>query len=592
VINIDFLEQLPLFENLDDDQLEELADICQEYEFDEGAVIAYQRDVADSLYIVRNGRLYTQRLDKDGVVRESRQYFPGDYFKEIWLFHPDTHDATVTAASDGQLIIINGQDFLKFLIANPDVLPNLEPEDDSDEGSGLSHEAWEEAQKVRGRSDRKSSAVNLLPDELVEYQARRSGWYLLVKLFWPMLGLLLFPSLLYMLLAGWGGLGNTFTIIIVGFVALIFLVIVLFRLLDWTNDYFVITNKHLIHHEFDLRSFRITINKIPIKQVQSVEILKPTLIANLFKIGSARVTTAAQKGIILFDNIDDPRLVEETLNLLTSRVRALDEGEAQAVMRQSLESHFEITPPLREYAEDDETEEIAVKAVNESAAWERFKNWYSWRVVDGNTITYRKHFFTLIAGVWLPTLIALGLTLVGYLLARYTNINDAIITFIIGIIVLGILGWFIWNFEDWRNDTFQVSDRFVVDIDRKPFGFGESRKQAPIANIQNVNADRPGLLPTIFNYGFVYMDTAGVDTDITFEYIPHPSQVQADIFQKLELHEQRQRKQRGADRREEYTVLLDVWRQALEQERIPRRTPPPGEFIENPDPGDLDQQTI
>ena len=586
---IDFLEQLPIFENLTFDQLEELADICQEYEFDEGAVIAYQRDVADSLYIVRNGRLYAQTLDKHGRVRESQQYFSGDHFKEQWLFAPDTHDATITAASDGQMIVINGQDFLKFLVANPDVLPNLEPEDDSDEGSGLSHKAWEEALKVRGRSDRKSSAVNLLPDELVEFQARRSGWYLLVQIFWPLLGLVLLPSILFMLLTGWGVLPNIVTLIIVGFVVFIFLVIVLFRLLDWTNDYFVITNKHLIHHEFDLRSFRITINKIPIKQVQSVEILKPTLIANLFKIGSARVTTAAQKGIILFDNIDDPRLVQESLNRLTSRVRALNEGEAQAIMRQSLENHFEIPPPLREYDDDEEEEEGEDKQDAQTSgltAWQRIKNRYTWRVVEGNTITYRKHIFVLIAGVWIPALIALGLTVVGYLLARYTNINDALIAFIIGLVVLGILGWFIWNFEDWRNDTFQVSDRFVVDIDRKPFGFGESRKQAPIANIQNVNADRPGLLPTIFNYGYVYMDTAGVDTDITFEYVPHPSQIQADIFQKLEVHEQKQRTQRGADRREEYTVLLDVWRQALEQERIPQRTPRPGEFVENPDPGD------
>ena len=580
----DFLEQLPIFENLDGDQLEELADICQEYEFDEGAVIAYQRDVADSLYIVQNGRLYAQRLDKQGVVRESQQYFSGDCFKEIWLFHPDTHDATITAASDGQMIVISGQDFIKFLIANPDVLPNLEPEDDSDEGYGLSHEAWEEAQKVKGRSDRKSSAVNLLPDELVEYQARRSGWYLLVKLFWPMLGLFLLPSIIYMLLSGWGGLSNTFTFIIIGFIAFIFLVIVLFRFIDWLNDYFVITNKHLIHHEFDLRGFRITINKIPIKKVQSVEILKPTLIANLFKIGSARITTAAQKGIIIFDNIDDPRLVQETLNRLTSRVRALDEGEAQAVMRQSLENHFEISPPLRVAAEEDE--DVTAPTASGLTAWQRFKNRFAWRVVEGNTITYRKHFFTLIAGVWLRTLIALGIVGLGSLLIRYTDISGPLIAAIFSFANLFILGWFIWNLENWRNDTFQVSDRFVVDIDRQPFGFSESRKQAPIANIQNVNASRPGLLPTIFNYGFVYIETAGVDTDITFEYVPHPSQIQADIFQRLEAHEQKQRKQSGADRREEYTVLLDVWKQAMEQERIPNRTPPPGEFIENPDPGD------
>ncbi len=579
---LDFLEQLPIFANLTAEELEELAVICQIYEFDEGAVIAYQRDVADSMFMVQDGRLYAQRLDKRGVVRESHQYFPNNYFGESWLFTAQTHPATITAASNGRLVVITSQDFLKFLVAHPQILENLEPEEDSDPPTGLSPEGWEEAQKVKGRADRKSSAVDLLPDELVEYQARRSRWYLLLSLFWPMLGLIVLPSLLYTLLASWELLSNTANLAIASFVAFIFLVFVAFQFLDWYNDYFIITNKHLIHHEFNLRNFRISINKIPIKQIQGVEILKPTLIANIFKIGSARVTTSAQTGAILFDNIDDPSLVQKALNNLTSRVKALNEGEAQAIMRQSLESHFEIPPPLREYA--DAEEKKAAPAAPPSVG-QRLKNQLVWRVVEGNTITYRKHIFILVLQVWLPAFVFLVLTGLGYLLARYTHVNDSIIALFTGIAVLIILGWFIWNFENWRNDTFQVSDKFVVDIDRKPFGFGESRKQAAITNIQNVNANRPGLLPSIFNYGFVNIETAGVDTNITFEYVPHPSQIQADIFQKLELNQQQQRKQQGADRREEYAVLLDVWRQAEEQKRIPKRTPRPGEYIENPDPG-------
>ncbi|MBE2222535.1 MAG: hypothetical protein IAF02_13390 [Anaerolineae bacterium] len=253
-------------------------------------------------------------------------------------------------------------------------------------------------------------------------------------------------------------------------------------------------------------------------------------------------------------------------------------------MRQSLENHFQIPPPLREYDEEDAA--VAVVPASSITGWQRFKNRFSSRVVEGNTITYRKHFFTLIAGVWLPALIGFAIVGLGALLIQYTDINGPLIAAILSFADLFILGWFIWNLENWRNDTFQLSDKYVVDIDRQPFGTSESRKQASIANIQNVNAARPGLFPTIFNYGFVYIETAGVDTDITFEYVPRPSQIQADIFQRLEAHEQAQRKQRGADRREEYTVLLDVWQQALEQDRIPRRTPPPGEFQENPDPGD------
>ena len=89
-------------------------------------------------------------------------------------------------------------------------------------------------------------------------------------------------------------------------------------------------------------------------------------------------------------------------------------------------------------------------------------------------------------------------------------------------------------------------------------------------------------MQTIFNFGTVQIETAGVDSDITFEDIPNPSKIQSDIFKRLDEFRQSQRVKEGAQRRKEYAVLLDVYKQALEQNRIPRRTPPPGELgLEN-----------
>jgi CRP-like cAMP-binding protein/membrane protein YdbS with pleckstrin-like domain len=531
----EFLAELPIFSQLDADYLEDLAAIAREYEFDEGAVVAYQRDVVEDMYIVRSGRLYAQRLDDNGIVRESRQYFAGDYFQDMWLFVPQTHPATVTAAQNGRLLLINNHDFIAFVTQHPGALVALEPDADIDGNvmSGLSLEAWTEAEKLKGREDRKSSRVNLLPDELVEYQARRSRWYLLIRLFWPVFWLLMGPTLIYLGLNG--RVSPTITTVIAAVVAFISLLFIGFRLLDWSNDYFVITNKHLIHHEFDLRSFRITVIKIPIKQVQSAEILKPSLLANIFNIGSARVTTAAQKGVILFDNIDDPIIVKETLNRLSGRVQQMNAGEAQLAMRHSVESHFFLPPSYRSYTEAEEEAAATparAKTTNDNLLT-RIRRATAWRSEENGVITYRKHIFVLFAEVWLPSAVAFVLIGIGFVLGTYTPINDTLLLIIFGVLALFNLGWFIWEFEDWRNDIFQVSDRFVLDIDRQPFGFGESRKQAPIANVQNVNAERPGLLATIFNYGYVSVETAGAATDITFEKVPKPSAIQSDIFRKV-----------------------------------------------------------
>jgi CRP-like cAMP-binding protein/membrane protein YdbS with pleckstrin-like domain len=581
----DFLAQLSLFDSLTEGELAALDAITTEYEFDEGAVIAYQRDVADRLYIVKSGRLYAQSVDERGIVRETpetRPYLPGQWFGDGWLFVPGAHPATVKATSNGRLLIIEGSDFLQFLEDNPGALEALEPDFDvTDEHlGGLSEEAWTEAQKSRIRADKRSAAVSLLPEELVELYLRRSRWYLLLRILLPSIGLLLLPLWLYSLLSGqpadsfWQGLPS---LIVPMLFVIAFGLWLAFELLDWSNDYFVITSKHLIHREFSLRSFRTTIIKIPIDQIQSVAVERPTFIANLFDFGTARVTTAAQKSAIYFDNIDDPRQVEAVLNRLRQRVQALDAALAQTTMRRSVEGHFNVPPGYDVVAGDEDEEDVGKTAVTQPTTladlWRRFVRRYQGRVEDGNTVTYRKHFFVLFKVTLWPVVALLGLFIINWLLLAYSQVTLRSLLLIDVVLFLGLFAWLTWQVEDWRNDTFQVTDRYVIDIDRRPFGFGESRKQAELSNVQNINSDRPNFWATIFNFGNVVIDTAGAQADIVFETVSNPNRVQSDIFKRRDQYRRLQAIKQGDQRRKEYAVLLDVYKQATEQDRIPRRTP-------------------
>jgi CRP-like cAMP-binding protein/membrane protein YdbS with pleckstrin-like domain len=574
---LDFLAQLPIFAALDEAELIALGKISYEHMFVKGAVIAYQRDVADSLYMVREGRLFARSMDERGIVRDTQIYGPNDYFGINWLFAEHAHPATVRATEGGHLIIIKGSDFLGFLDKNEYVLDKLEPLYDF-EGkliSGLPETAWEMAHKIRARADKRSAAVSLLPDELVEYSSRRSHWFLLLRILGPFLSMTILPLIAYLLIDTISPVAASTIALLIGFVSLLFL---LFRVLDWSNDYFVITNKHLVHREFDLRSFRTNINKIPIEKVQSVEIDKPGLIANLFNIGTARITTAAAAGILYFDNIDDPSRVKDTLNRLSQQVRTLDAGREQATMRRSLENYFQVQPAISP-VENGEQGVTAVPRPPDSL-WIRFRKRYAWRLDENGVITYRKHYFILFREVAWPTLTLVVLSLAWLGLTRLFEITGPQMGIVFAVLFLIDFGWIIWEIEDWRNDTFQLTDRYVIDIDRKPFGFGESRKQAELANVQNVNADRPGLIPTLFNYGNVIIETAGATADIIFENVPHPSIIQSDVFRRRDAQQQVQRMAEGERRRKEYAVLLDVYKQAEEQGRLPRRTP---EFEEVPD---------
>lgn len=567
----EFLAELPIFADLSEASLDAVARIATEYAFQPNAVIAYQRDVADKFYIVKEGRLFAKSLDANGIARQehTRGYEQGSYFNDIWLFVPGIHQATIKGSSTGRLLVIETPAFIQLLKDNPAIVNELAPRDDGTTHYGLSDAAWEHARKLMVRQRvRTSSFGALLPDERLEFFARRSHWLLAGRLALPVI-MVLAAAIILAITPTDTGLQRAIKVGVPVVLSLTGLVWFGLRLIDWRADYFLITNRHLTHHEFELRHFRIRLKKIPIGQVQTVEILRPSFLANLFDVGSARVTTAAVAGNILFDNIDDPVTVKNVLERLTGQYRTVESAQTQAVMRQSLEKHFGVSSPLKP-AEDESA--ARVRAVRTETFFDGLHRRFGWRVVEGNSIIYRKSLFVLLKRIALPSLVFIGLGVFAGL-GLYLDMT----LWVLGLIVLvgGFANsiWFIWQFEDWRNDIFQLTDRFVIDFDRKPFGFGESRKQAAISNIQNVNASRPGFLPTLFNYGFVTIDTAGAPSDIVFDYVPNPELIQSDIFQRLDEFRQQQRIREGSARREEYALLLDVYRQAMEQRLIPQRTP-------------------
>ncbi|MBE7534091.1 MAG: cyclic nucleotide-binding domain-containing protein [Chloroflexi bacterium] len=575
-----FLQNYHLFKELDPEDLADLAALVEEYEYRDGAIVAYQRDAADSLFIVKSGRLYAKTVER-GIVTQSRHYLPGDYFGLDWLFAPHVHPAAIQAkAHDDQpvrLLVLRSRDFLPFLSGHHDVIDALEPVYDATDTqvAGFPEAQYAEALKMKAKRDRRSDTMKVLPDELIEFIDRRSGWYLFVRLIPVILLFLLVTVLPFTYLASrppgsflynmqfWCPSGLSLFAIAWG----------VFRFFDWTNDYFIVTNRRVIHREFNLRAFRVDIKIARIDQIQSVSVLKPSLLANLFKFGTVKLTTASQYGVILFDDISQPKRVAEALERLTKRVSALDASREQTLVRRSIESYFGFDQPYALIGE-----EVAGAAANEPeklGCWGTIAHRYQWRVEEDGVITYHKHFLVALAAMFWPLLIGAIIAVLAVFAVRYNWVTWQLGAGVLTPIYLILLLWLVWDLENWRNDLYQLDGRYIFDIDRMPFGFGESRKQAPLQNIQNVKAYTPGLLHTIFNYGFVEVETAGVDSNIIFEHVPFPGVVQSDIFQQIEEMKQRQREAEETRRHKSFAVLLDVYKQEEEQGRMPRRTPPP-----------------
>ncbi|MGD8583889.1 MAG: cyclic nucleotide-binding domain-containing protein [Chloroflexota bacterium] len=561
----DYLGELEIFAELEDDELEALARITSEYEFDKQATIAYQRDIAEEFFVVVEGRLFVRQVDQQGVVRDSRSYFPGQYFGDLWLFEARAHPATIQGVEAGRILTVRREDFLRFLQEYDEALEYL----------SLSEEAQEVVDQMALSGDEsKPRDISLTVEELILYKKRRSIWRLIIEIIFPVAAVLGWT----IFILAYGSLPGKWTMVAILVPGLLTTMIVAWRALDWSNDYFMITNKHLVHHEYSLRKFQVVVNKIPVDQVQSVEIEKPSLLATLLGVGAALITTAAATGSIRFDWIDDPQEVADIIHRQREQAKEVDAGQTQAALRVALEQHYQSEPgyrpidvPEEDLEDDDLYEEEAdlgdYVAGLQDGLW-RIGRIFGTRLVDGDVITYRKHPFTLFVRTWWLWLLFFTALVVAIW------IRDTLISSVLGGLAFLVFLWLTWRYLDWRNDLFQVTNRYILDIDRLPLGFGESRKQAELGNVQNVNAARPGLFPTIFNFGNVNIETAGASPDIVFEKVSNPSQVQSDIFERREAFLARQRAADREQRRKEFAVMLDVYQQAQESGRIPRRMPP------------------
>jgi CRP-like cAMP-binding protein len=254
---LEFLAQHPLFRELDEEDLEDLATAAAEYEYEDGAIVAYQRDIADCLIILKSGRLYAEKVERGRVVDSKAYEQPNAYFGLDWLFFPGIHPATVRAAAGHgratRLIIFESKAFLRFLSQNQHVIDYLEPEYDNTDVliAGFTETPYEEALKIKAKRERRSNTMNILPDELIEFNARRSGYFLLVRMILPIAGLILVALIPFAFFSSQppDSILYNLQFYCPGFLSLFFIGWAIFRFLDWTNDYFIVTNLNARHRQ-------------------------------------------------------------------------------------------------------------------------------------------------------------------------------------------------------------------------------------------------------------------------------------------------------------------------------------------------------
>jgi hypothetical protein len=105
--------------------------------------------------------------------------------------------------------------------------------------------------------------------------------------------------------------------------------------------------------------------------------------------------------------------------------------------------------------------------------------------------------------------------------------------------------WYLWRYDGWRRDIYQVTDTRVVDVTGSSFGLGgEIRSEGNFEDIQNITYEKPNFFYSILNMGTVIIETAGTEETFSFVNVLNPSAVQQEIFNRMVRSQQQEREER------------------------------------------------
>ena len=539
------LKQIPLFAKLARDDLKEITKLVQRAEYQAGTEICRQGKPGQTAYFVESGELRILHVDPEGIEHEVGRLEPGDYFGETSLLLGEPRDATAQVTQDAVLLYLNKCDFDQLLDARPWIIKGLEMRSDVEKKLLAPRFKWQD------------------PEEVVVASLHKHNVILARNIALP--SLVLIATLV---LCGYWFWQTRATAAVVAAVLLGLFpaLFILYLTMDHYNDDYIVTNKRVVHEE------RVPLvlesrTEAPLRSIQDIQQVQEGLLAQVYNFGDLIIETAGERGHVIFRQIPKPAETQDIIFEQIDRVMSGARAEERAAIRDALQHHFGISP-----AEDSTQSSGAACPAPEFKLtipqWVRkplglFRYfmpplWYE----EGDTVTWRKHWLPLLKPIAPPTLIMLLSTLLTLYLLFFHFTNWSPILIVYGVVMAAAFLWWLWVFDDWQNDVYQVTATRIIDVERLPLYLREQRREASLGVIQNVSSEIPGVLGNLLNYGSVTIETAGAGA-FTFDNVKDPRGVQTEIFRRVEAF-QAQRRQEEADRHQ--SELLD-WFSVYDQIR-------------------------
>ena len=117
----EFLRKVPLFDCLDEAELESLAALTVARTYDKGQMIILADDVGESFFMISQGEVKISIVHEDGREVIFSMLGPGQVFGELALLDGRPRSANVVALRDSELVSLRRRDFLQLLCDKPGV---------------------------------------------------------------------------------------------------------------------------------------------------------------------------------------------------------------------------------------------------------------------------------------------------------------------------------------------------------------------------------------------------------------------------------------------------------------------------------------
>ncbi len=118
---VDTLRAIPLFSNVTDDDLEQVASHLIERRFPRNTTIVEEGLAGDYMYVIREGRVKVTKLSEDGREKILEFLDAGSFFGEMALLDRAPRIASVKTLKPVKLLALSRTDFLNLLRKSPDL---------------------------------------------------------------------------------------------------------------------------------------------------------------------------------------------------------------------------------------------------------------------------------------------------------------------------------------------------------------------------------------------------------------------------------------------------------------------------------------